>query len=1011
MRFHFLLTLCLPLLVVSSFPLASLATAADPADLYEMLQWRNVGPDIGGRSIAVGGSTQRPFEYYFGATGGGLWKTTDGGGEWKSVTDGQIASSSVGAVAVDPVNPDIVYIGMGEGQLRGNVMQGDGVYKTTDGGKTWNHMGLEKTRTITTIRIHATKPNIVFAAALGDPFSSNSERGVYRSTNAGKTWKKVLFRSDEAGAIDLAMDPNNPDVLFATIWQVYRKPWKLWSGGPQSGMFKSTDGGDTWTEITGNPGLPTTVLGKMTVAVSPVDSQRVYANIEADQGGLYRSDDGGQTWEHVNGHRKLWQRSFYFMQVRPDPVDRDTVYILSFQLEKSTNAGETFRQITTRHVDIHDLWIDPENNQRMVVADDGGGSVSVNGGKTWTLQDYPTAQIYRVTTTNDFPYHVCGTQQDNRATVVPSRSGTGLSRFEEPYAPHYIVSGSEMGYIAPHPKNTDVFFVGATNQLTRYNRATNDYRDVFPYPYMVMGEPAEGMPERWSWNFPIVFSPEPPHALYAGSQHLWRTMDEGETWERISPDLTRADPATLGETGGPVRLDQDGPEVYATIYTIAPSELDEKVIWTGSDDGLVHVTIDGGGNWKNVTPPNLPVNSRVSYIDASPHHAGTAYVAAKRYEMGDRKPYLWKTTDYGKNWSFIVGDLNREDFTHTVRVDTVIPQILYAGTEHGVRVSFDDGKSWHSLSLNLPDTHVSGIEVKGNELVISTHGRSFYILEGLATLRQISDATIDKPVRLFEPAAAVRRIVPAQFDFYLSKDVKGANIQVLDSAGLHVRTLATGRTYKSGAHRVEWNLRHDGAVVFPRMILESPNPSSGPLAIPRNYIVRFEIGDQILEQPFELKSDPRLTDVTSVDFATQLAYALKVRDAITTANETVMEIRRLRDEIQNRLDGNSESLANFAKPFLTSSVNIESRLYQVKNESPKDKIAYPIQLNDRLSWLMGNVALSNAAPTKAQIQVFEQLSGQLGELMDQYRSTKEIDLKALNDELIRREIQPIEIVN
>ncbi|MEM6302746.1 MAG: glycosyl hydrolase, partial [Pseudomonadota bacterium] len=651
--------------------------SADPVieNAYQMLKWRNVGPGRGGRSIAAAGTSLRPNEYYFGATGGGLWKTTDGGGDWFPVTDGQIESASVGAIAIDPSDPDIVYIGMGEGQLRANVLQGDGVYKSVDGGATWSHMGLEGTRTITTLRVNPNNTDIVYAAALGDPFSESDSRGVYRSQDGGRSWKRILYRSPRAGAIDLSMDASNPAILYATLWQVYRKPWKLWSGGPDSSIYKSVDGGDTWTELTRNPGLPEGVLGKITIAVSPADSQRVFANIEAEEGGLYRSDDGGNTWDYVNGNRKLWQRSFYFMQLRPDPVDRDALYVLSFKLEKSTNAGKKFKSVPSRHADAHDMWIDPKDPARMILADDGGASVTVNGGASWTEQDMPTAQIYRLSLTHEFPYQLCGTQQDNTSVCVPSRKTAVFEQTPhvDTFADFITVAPSENGYVAPHPKNPNLFFVSSTNQLLRADRQQQTFANVSPYPYGVMGQTAASMRERWNWVFPVVFSPANGQTLYAGSQHLWRSEDDGQSWEKISPDLTRADPETLGETGGAIRLDQDGPEVYGTIYTIAPSPIDEDLLWVGSDDGLVHLSMNGGKSWENVTPTDLPPHSRISLIDASAHAPGTAYLVAKRYEMGDRAPYVYLTKNFGKNWEKRVTGLAEDDFAHSIEEDPELP--------------------------------------------------------------------------------------------------------------------------------------------------------------------------------------------------------------------------------------------------------------------------------------------------------------------------------------------------
>jgi len=975
-------------LLVGAFVLVT-AHGSDPEtdrqhreDTFQMLEWRSIGPVRGGRSIAAAGSDQRPREYFFGATGGGLWKTTDSGLTWRPVTDGQIASASVGAIAIAPSNPDVMYIGMGEGQLRANVLQGDGLYKSVDGGATWQHAGLAESRSVTTIRVHPEEPELVYAAALGDPFQPNEQRGIFRSRDGGTSWEKILYRSPEAGAIDLAIDPNDSDTLYATIWQVYRKPWKLWSGGPQSGLFKSTDGGDSWVEITRNPGLPAGVIGKMTVAVSPADSSRVYANIEAEDGGLYRSDDGGATWEWMNGARKLWQRAFYFLQVRADPVDRDTVYVLSFRLEKSTDGGATFSEVRTRHVDIHDLWIDPDNPERMIVADDGGASVSVTGGRTWTEQDYPTAQMYRVATTNDFPYHVCGAQQDNTTDCVASRRQSAITgidqRFRDLFFGHYSIGTGESGYAAAHPTEKGVFFSGKTNGLQRYDRGTGRLQDVQPFPFVVMGQTAESMTERWNWTFPIVFSPHAPHALYVASQHVWRSGDDGRTWEKISPDLTRADPETLGETGGPIMLDKDGPEVYATLYSLAISPQNEDTIWAGSDDGLVHVTRDGGQTWSDVTPADLLPNSRVSSIDLSSVERGTAYIAAKRYEMGDRTPYAWKTVDYGRHWSRIDGGLADEDFVHVVRSDPERAGLLYAGTEHGVRVSFDDGQSWQSLSLNLPSVPVFDLQVKGDELVIATFGRSFHTLRGVSTLRQVPDRELERHARLFAPGPAYRPVVPAAIDFHLHKSAKSVSIVIRDSQGERIRQLIGGREFAAGAHRVFWDLRYDGATTFPGMILESPTPAIGPFAVPGNYRVELVTDDIAIDQPITVIADPRL-QLEPDDYEAQLALALRARDASSTVNQLVIDIREMRESISQK-DGDSIDGAEILREL----ASIEEELYQVKNESPKDKIAYPIKLNDRLAGLQSFLTLGSGRPTQAQYEVFEMLSARLAELRTQF---------------------------
>ncbi|MEM9759145.1 MAG: glycosyl hydrolase [Pseudomonadota bacterium] len=949
---------------------------------YQMLSWRNVGPGRGGRSIAAMGSSARPNEYYFGATGGGLWKSVDGGGDWAPVTDGKINASSVGAVAIDKGNPDTVYIGMGEGQLRGNVLQGDGIYKTEDGGDTWRHLGLASTRTITRIRIHPENSQIVYAAALGDPFAETEDRGIYRSKDGGESWEKILYRSPRSGGIDLSMDPGNPEVLYATLWQVYRKPWKLWSGGPESSMFKSVDGGDTWMEITRNPGLPEGVLGKITIAVSPANSQRIFANIEADAGGLYRSDDGGATWSHINGDRKLWQRSFYFMQLRPDPVDQDTLYVLSFKLEKSTDGGESFDAVPTRHADAHDLWIDPENPARMILADDGGASVSVNGGSSWTEQDMPTAQIYRLALTHEFPYQLCGTQQDNSSICVPSRNTEvfGEARHVDTFGDYLSVAPSENGYVAPHPGNPDVFFVSSTNQLLRIDHRKQTFANVSPYPYGVMGQTAASMRERWNWIFPVVFSPADGQTLYAGSQHLWRSTDEGRSWNKISPDLTRAEPDTLGETGGPVRLDQDGPEVYGTLYTIAPSPLDAGLIWTGSDDGLVHLSRNGGKSWQNVTPKDLPAHSRIALIDASSHAPGTAYLVAKRYEMGDRQPYVYVTENFGADWSRRVGGLAAEDFAHAIEEDPEVAGLLYLGTERGVHVSFNRGVSWHSLSLNLPSTPVMGIEARDDELAIATHGRSFYVLEGVPTLRDLAREGAPRGARLYAANTGVLSAVPIRLNFVLPEPVDDARGVIVDSDGEIVSRLFLRPQQSAGAHSVEWSLRYDGAVMFPGMILEAIPPFVGPQVLPGAYTARISAGGTVLEQPLTVIADPRKADLSREALTAQRDFALDVRDAISQANGTVLKIRELRKSVEAAPETPDTA------DLLRALASVEAQLYQTKNQSPKDKIAYPIQLNDRLSLLYNYVIFGHGAPTEPQREVFFTLKQELTEALGAYQA-------------------------
>ena len=956
MRHFFFVTLILLAVGTFSFP--------DQSTLPE-LTWRNIGPNRGGRSIAVAGSVLRPHEYYFGATGGGLWKTNDSGTTWVPVTDGQIRSSSVGSVAVAASDPDIVYIGMGEVQLRGNVMQGDGIYKSVDGGETWIHKGLVDTQAIGRIRVHPNNPNIVFVAALGHPAGPNLERGVFRSLDGGDSWKKVLYRDPSTGAVDLVLDPNNPDILYASMWQVYRNAYQLWSGGPGSGLWMSDDNGENWKELSKKRGFPDGVLGKIGIDVSPADSKRLYAVVEADNGGLYRSDDRGESWFRVNGSRDLWQRSFYFNRVVADPKDPDTVFVLNFLLFKSTDGGTTIKALRTPHADHHDLWIDPTDSKRMICANDGGGTVSVTGGLTWTPQRYSTAQMYHVTTTADVPYHVVGAQQDNTTAAVSSyhEAWHGNPRSFSGDA-FYAVAGGENGYVATHPSKPNIFFAGATNTLTRYDRTTGETRDVQPFPRIVMGESSAEVPERWNWVYPIVITKSEPYTLYAASQYLWKSIDEGRTWTKISTDLTRGDIETMGPSGGPIVLDQDGPEIYATIFTIAPSDVAPYVIWVGSDDGLVHVTRNGGREWKNVTPVDMVANTRVSMIDASPHVPGTAIVAAKRNQMDDRTPYIWRTDNFGQSWKRIDSSIPSSDFVHVVREDTQRAGLLFVGTEHGVYISFNEGEVWHSLSLNLPDLQVADLVVEKRDLVIATHGRGFYVLDDIEPLRQF-EFPIEK--RLYRPSSAVRRLYPANFDFRLEALDKSASISVLDDKGTVVyKTVIEANTV--GHARVSWGLRYPGATVFEGMVLESRSPVNGPLAPPGMYKVELTVDGEVWSEAFEVLKDPRHPELSEKELREQFEFASRVRDRISEANEAVIEIR----ELSNKLVG-QEGI----EQWLVQLKDIESELYQVKNQSPKDKIAYPIRLNDRLSGLLWNVQRADGRPNSGHYKVYQELVAEL----------------------------------
>jgi len=731
-------------------------TPAPDADPFKALQYRQVGPFRGGRSTAVTGVASQPMVFYFGGTGGGVWKTIDGGINWEPITDGSVfGTGSVGAIGLSDSDPNTIYVGMGESPIRGNVSHGDGVYKSTDAGKTWKRVGLEDTRQISRIRVHPKNPDIVYVAAQGHVWGPNTERGVFRSKDGGKTWQKILYRSEKAGACELILDPTNANIVYAGFWQVYRKPWTLESGGPGSGIFKSTDGGDNWAEITRNPGLPKSMVGIVGITVSPANPDRLWAIIEAEDGGVFRSDDAGKTWTKTNEQRNLRQRAWYYSRIYADPKNADTVYVLNTGFYKSNDAGKTFTGISVPHGDNHDLWIAPDDPARMIESNDGGANVSFNGGKSWTEQDQPTAQFYRVTVDNDFPYHIYGAQQDNSTVRIASRNTDfGLTTRD-----WYDVGGGESGWIAPSPKNSEVVFAGSYGGLiTRQDHRTGQQRDVSPYPNNPMGAGADVLKYRFQWNFPILFSPHDPNTLYAGGNVLFRSLNEGQTWEVISPDLTRNDKSKQGASGGPITKDNTSVEYYSTIFTVMESPVQQGVIWTGSDDGLVQVTRDGGKNWSNVTPGKdlMPEWIQINSIEASPYDPATAYVAATMYKWDDNRPYLYKTSDYGKTWKKITNGIPATAFTRVIREDPNMRGLLYAGTETGIYASFDDGANWQSMQFNLPVVPVTDLAIQKREqdLVVATQGRSFYVLDDLPLLHQLQAAggmAAVKETRLFQP--------------------------------------------------------------------------------------------------------------------------------------------------------------------------------------------------------------------------------------------------------------------
>jgi photosystem II stability/assembly factor-like uncharacterized protein len=1000
--------------------------------LMNAYRWRSIGPPRGGRSIAVAGVKGRPREAYFGAVGGGLWKTIDAGNSWTPVTDGQITSSSVGAVAVSESNPYVVYIGMGESCIRGNIMPGDGVYKSIDAGKTWAKVGFGGVDAISRIRIHPTNPDIVYVAAFGQYYGPSEERGVFKTTDGGKTWKRTLFRDPRSGAVDLAIDTNNPNVMFAALWEAYRIEYQMSSGGPGSGLYKSTDGGETWTEITRNPGLPAGMVGRIGVALTAADSNRVYALIENEKGGLYVSDDAGANWRLMNESRTVRQRAFYYTHVHADQRNKDVVYMLNTAAFRSTDAGKTLTQVGQgTHGDHHDLWVDPDDSEHIVIANDGGGAVTFNVSspqRTWTDQDFPTAQWYHVVTTAHLPFHVCGAQQDNSTLCVPSNTGGG--GFGGGAEAPYQAGGGEPGYIAPDRTNPDLFFAGSNNGtfLTRFNRRTGELKEVGAYPRFFSGEPSSAVKERWQWTYPIIFSYVDPKVLYTSSQRVWRSTNGGDTWEAISGDLSRHDPKTFGESGGPITHDMNSPEIYGTVFSLAPGKKNINVMWAGSDDGLVHVTRDHGKTWNNVTPPEMPDLGRVSQIDGSSFEDGIAYVAVKKMLLGDRAPYIFRTRDFGKSWTKIVNGIAANDYVHTVREDSVRRGLLYAGTQHGVYISFDDGERWRPFKNGLPDTPVADLVVEKNALAIGTHGRSFYVMDDIAALRQLGVATA-ADVMLFKPADVIRGLDRPAIGYYLKSQPTNLRLEFLDAKGQVMRTVNGNPPPKPGApaggggggggfgggaqnapmaagfNRYTWDLNSTPIVSFPGMILWGAT-QNGPMVLPGAYSVRLTVDGTTLTQPFGIAKHP-LRPVSDADLQFQWDLASRIRDKVNEANTSVIQIRRIKSDIAARTKDAPKEVQDAGAKLAQALTEVEVEIYQVRNQSGQDPLNFPIKTNNRLASLLRVTVTGEGRPTGNVEPIFNELVAELKGHTDRLGRTLANDLPAFNRMLERNKKEPI----
>jgi len=1035
------------------------------SDLLKQLQYRSIGPYRGGRSAAVTGVPSQPFVYYYGSTGGGVWKSTDGGINWESVSDNSVfGTGSVGAIAVADSDPNTVYVGMGESPIRGNVSHGDGVYKSTDAGKTWKRVGLEDTRQIARIRIHPKNPDLVYVAALGHVWGPNDQRGVFRSKDGGKTWEKVLSRGNKAGAIDLIIDPSNPNILYAGFWEVYRKPWTLESGGPGGGIFKSTDGGDTWNELTRNNGLPKGTVGKIGIAVSPVNSDRIWAIVEAEDGGVFRSDNGGTTWTRINEERRLRQRAWYYTRIYADPKNVDTVYVLNTGFYRSNDGGRTFTPIGVPHGDNHDLWIAPDDPNRMIESNDGGSNVSFNGGRSWTEQDQPTAQFYRVALDNDFPYNVYGAQQDNSTVRIASRNtegGIGTSDW-------YDVGGGESGWIAPSPKDSQIVYAGSYGGLTtRSDHRTGQQRDINPYPNNPMGSGADVLKYRFQWNFPLLFSPHDPNKLYTAANVLFMSTDEGSSWQVISPDLTRNDKSKQASSGGPITKDNTSIEYYGTIFTVMESPVQAGTIWTGSDDGLVQLTRDGGKNWSNVTPDKniMPEWIQINSLEASPHDPATAYVAATMYKWDDYKPYLYRTNDYGKTWKKITNGIPDTTFTRVIREDPNKRGLLYAGTETGMYVSFDNGDHWQSMQLNLPIVPITdlAIQKREKELVVATQGRAFWILDDLPVLHDMMDAggfSAAKETRLYKPKESYRmpgggfplgptatlgRNPANGVVVYYSlkaKPTADVDLEFLDSAGksvrkftAHVRKQGEGAAQapagpppgeggfggggapppvpvEVGLNRFVWDARYPDAVRFPGMILWA-GETRGPKLPPGTYQVKLTVEGKSYTQNFEIKADPRLT-TTPADYAKQLELGLKIRDKLSETHNAIIQIRDVRKQVEDllkRVAGQPNfKVVNDAGTALNKKLTtIEEALYQTKNQSSQDPLNFPIRLNNKLAALGGVVGSAESAPTAQSYAVYDEVVTQIDAELRKLAQLTQTDVPAFN-QLVRDQNIPAVVV-
>ena len=1022
------------LLIITQLP-QEIQSQAPEEKLYDALEYRLIGPFRGGRSAAVTGVPGKPNLYYFGATGGGVWKTTDGGRTWKNISDG-FFGGSVGAVAVSKSDPNVMYVGGGEKTLRGNVSSGYGIWKSEDAGKTWKSSGLPKSRHVPRIAIHPSDPNIIYAAVLGNIYKPTENRGVYKSTDGGITWKKVLFANTNAGAVDLTLDPNNPRILYASTWNARRTPYSLSSGGKGSALWKSTDSGASWKEISQNEGFAKDTLGIIGVTVSPMDSERIWAIVEnKEKGGVYRSDDGGETWSHINDDRALRQRAWYYSRIYADPKDKEVVYVVNVSYHKSKDGGKNFSSYRAPHGDHHDLWIAPENPNRMIIGDDGGAQITYDGGETWsTYYNQPTSQFYRVTTDTHFPYRIYAAQQDNSTIRINHRSD-GSSITDRDWEP---TAGGESAHIAVDPTNNDIIYGGSYDGfLTRVNHQNKTVRSISVWPDNPMGHGAEDMKYRFQWNFPIFFSKHNPKKLYTFSNHVHVTENEGQSWKVISEDLTRNDPKTLKSSGGPITQDNTSVEYYGTIFAAAESPVKEGVLWVGSDDGLVHISQNSGTTWTNVTPKGMPEWMMINSIEPSNFDEGTCYVAGTKYKSGDFAPYLYKTEDYGTSWEKITDGIPAEHFTRVIREDAKQKGLLYAGTETGMYISFDDGSSWKPFQLNLPVVPITDLKVKDDNLIVATQGRSLWVLDDLTAIRQLAASKSTTGSFLLTPKPTYRMKGGSTKEsktegtnhpsgvmtyFYLEQFDKEKDTISLtyltsqnDTINTYYSNLPKGskefliKGVEQGSNVFTWNMRGKGAEKLDGMVLWWAN-LDGPKAVPGIYKVSLALNkNEVATKEFQILADPR-TEATPKQMQEQFNFITQVNKVVDRAHQSIKKIRNLNKQLSTfekeyKDKEQTKALVEQAKKLQKDLSTIEKALYQTKNRSNQDPLNFPIRLTNKLGHLNSLVGMGDFGPTEQDVAVKNELTQKIEIQLNAFDLILSKEIKAFNQEFTKLSLE------